>query len=783
MVNLGTAIGYLDIDTSKFKQGFKDALNEVKKFSDETKSTNDKLKVVADGMTNIGASMSKNVTVPLVGAGALMLKTASDFEYGMSQVKAITGATGDDFERLKSTALDLGASTAFSASEVADAMTEMAKAGWDTNQIISGMGGVLNAAAASGEELASVSTIVADAITGFGMAASDSTKVADLLTQAANSGTIGISDLGESFKYIAPVAGAMGYNIEDVTTALAAMSKAGIKGSQAGTALRTMLTNMANPTDNMAAAMDLLGVSLYDTEGNMYSLNELLSQMRTGFNELALSNEEFAEGMADLNNQLKTGNINQSQYNSLAYDLMNRTMSAEEALWAQNAAMLAGKEGMSGLLSVMTMTEEEYQNLSNEMYNSAGIAEETAAVMQDNLQSKIEQLGGALETLGITFGTLIIPYVQSFVVGLTSIIEKISNLDPGIQSLIVTLAAIVAALGPLLLIVGNLIKAFLSIQQLVTIIGPLLSTLGVSFTALTGPIGIAIAAIAGLFIAYQTNLFGIRDLVNSVLADITELWNINFANIQDYFGLFWDTIQTIIGNQLQILKEVINVFLSVLKGDWQGAWDSIKNIFTLVWNNIETMLKTYIEAIIIFVTSAGPNMLQAAKDLFNKAKDGFQEIWNKIKEWFSKAVNDPVGAVIGIGSSMYNAGVKIFNMLWDGIKSIWEGIQSWVEDKVDWIIDKVQFWKSKAEEADEARSRAEDDDDVDGSHRNGLDYVPYDGYRAELHKGERVLTAEENKNYGSSGNIYNFYSPKALSAKEAAREMKRAQKEIALGFN
>ena len=194
----------------------------------------------------------------------------------MSEVKAISGATGKEFDALRNKAIELGASTAFSAGEVAEAMTEMAKAGWSSQQIIDGMGGVLDAAAASGEGLAIVSTIVADTVTGFGLAASDSSKIADLLTQAANSGTIGVTDLGESFKYIAPVAASMGLSVEDVTTAISAMSMAGIKGSQAGTSLRTMLTRMVKPTDAVADAMEELGLELANEDGS-FSENLILN--------------------------------------------------------------------------------------------------------------------------------------------------------------------------------------------------------------------------------------------------------------------------------------------------------------------------------------------------------------------------------------------------------------------------------------------------------------------------------------------------------------------------
>ena len=216
-----------------------------------------KLQTVGSSIEGVGRKLLP-VSAAVTTAGVAGLKVAADFEKGMSQVKAITGAAGEAFERLREKAIELGADTAFSSGEVADAMTEMAKAGWTTEQILDGMAGVLDATAASGESLGSVATIVADAITGFGLAAADSSRVADLMTQAANSGTIGITDLGESYKYIAPVAQSMGLSIEDVTTAISAMSMAGIKGSQAGTALRTVLANLVKPSDTMANAIILI---------------------------------------------------------------------------------------------------------------------------------------------------------------------------------------------------------------------------------------------------------------------------------------------------------------------------------------------------------------------------------------------------------------------------------------------------------------------------------------------------------------------------------------------
>ncbi len=403
-VDVGSAVGYLDLDISGFLAGLKSAQSEADKQSKNIATTiGNNISGVGKGLSSVGTTLTKNVTVPLTAVGVAGLKVATDFEKGMSEVKAISGATGKDFDALREKAIELGADTAFSAGEVAEAMTEMAKAGWSSEQIIDGMSGVLAAAAASGEGLAAVSTIVADAITGFGLEAKESTRVADLLTQAANSGTIGIADLGESFKYIAPVAGALGISIEDATTAIAAMSMAGIKGSQAGTSLRTMLTNLVKPTDAMAIAMDELGISVTNQDGSMKSLDDIVSNLRDSFDGLT------------------------------------------EAEKAKYAATLAGKEGMSGMLALLNLTEEEYNAIAKSMDDANGVAEETAAIMQDNLQSKVEQLGGSLESLAIKLADYVIPYLRQFVEWLTGLVDKFAQLDPETQNTILKFGAIAIA--------------------------------------------------------------------------------------------------------------------------------------------------------------------------------------------------------------------------------------------------------------------------------------------------------------------------------------------------
>lgn len=696
-VDVGSAVGYLDLDISGFLAGLKSAQDEAGKSS---KSIGDKFTGIGKSMSSAGSTLTKNVTLPLAGISVAGLKVATDFEKGMSEVRAISGAAGKDFDALREKAIELGADTAFSSNEVASAMTEMAKAGWDSQQIIDGMSGVLAAAAASGEGLASTSTIVADAITGFGMEASESTKVADLLTQAANSGTIGINDLGESFKYIAPVAGAMDLSIEDCTTAISAMSMAGIKGSQAGTALRTMLTNLIKPTDKMAASMEQLGIQATNQDGSMKSLDEIVANLRNGFSGLSESEKAY------------------------------------------HAATLAGKEGMSGMLALLNLTEEEYNEIAESMDNAGGVAEETAAVMQDNLKSKVEQLGGALESLAIKLADYVIPYLQQFVVWLTNLIDKFSNLNPSAQKTILIIGGIAAAAGPVLFATGKLITG---IGGFVTALGKIpgvvskvktgfntlttgLKNVGEGFTAAKAGYGnlataaggagtkigaslaavppfvwIIIAIIAALTAAFVTlwknneefrNKIkeiwgGIVDMFKNFFAQITEKINslgFNFENFGEVLKSLWNSISELFGPLFIALFQglsdtfkaildgilaTVSFFIAIFKGDWKGAWEAVKDLFMVPWNFIVNFIKNIVNSIIgvvqVILSWFGVEWKAGIEDAGNT----FKNIWQSVADFFTNLWNG-IWAVIG---PLFEEIIGTFQMAWDSIKLIWEKVQ------------------------------------------------------------------------------------------------------------
>lgn len=312
-------------------------------------------------MKSIAVKGAAAIAAAISGIGVAAVKVGSDFEAAMSEVQAISGATGSDFDALTAKAKEMGATTKFSASESAEALKYMAMAGWDAQQMVDGLDGVMNLAAASGEELGSVSDIVTDALTAFGLKASDSAHFADVLAKASSSSNTNVAMMGATFKYAAPLAGALGYSIEDTALAIGLMANAGIKGEQAGTALRSMFTRLSDPPKEAADAINALGLQMTDTEGNALPLADVLGQLR----------EKFAG------------------------------LSQEQQI--QMASSIAGQEAMSGLLAIVNAGEEDFNKLKNQIANADGAAKEMADTMNDNLQGRIIELKSGLEGLGIQF--------------------------------------------------------------------------------------------------------------------------------------------------------------------------------------------------------------------------------------------------------------------------------------------------------------------------------------------------------------------------------------------
>ena len=714
MIDVGSAVGYLLLDTTGFKNGFKSAMSDMKTFQNESNSTANKFTAMGSALTSVGGTLTKSVTLPLVGLGATVTAVASNFETAMSKVAAIAGldTTGEEFDALSEKAKEMGATTKFSASEAAEAFTYMAMAGWKTESMLDGIEGIMQLAAASGEELALTSDIVTDALTAFGLQAKDSAHFADILAAASNNANTNVSMLGESFRYVAPVAGALGYSADDTSIALGLMANSGIKASQAGTALRTAMSNMVSPTDAMAKVMNQYGISLTDASGNMKPFMTIMTDLRE-----------------------KMGGL-------------------DEATQAAAASTLFGKEAMSGMLAIINASDGDFNKLTESIYNADGTAAKMAETMQNNLSGKVTILKSALEGLAISFGELIIPYLIQLVEWITGVVDKFNSLDEGTKKIILTLGTVAAAIGPVLLTVGKVSGSIGNIISLISGAGGLSAVL----TALTGPLGIVIAAVAALTAAWVTDFGGIREATASVFDSIkeifttaweylTDLWNNKLFWIKDTLQVAWDSIELIFSTAFQCISDLFSVFVDIFHGDWKSAWEKVKNMVSNIWETIKTLFMNMLNNLVNNLIKIGVRLLQAAKDSFNRIKEGFKNVWKSIKDWFSKAKEDPVGMIKSIGESLFKAGKSIFNRLWDGLKNTWDSITGWVSDAVDWIKSKVEFWKSESSKVSNS-SGSGSYSSVSGSYASGLDYVPRDMY-VKVHEGEAILTKQENQQRGS----------------------------------
>lgn len=411
------------------------------------------------GISAAGQSMTAKLTMPIAAAGTACVKLAGDFESGMSKVSSISGATGKQLDKLSQKAKEMGAKTKFSATEATEAYQYMAMAGWKTRDMLNGIQGVMTLAGASGESLASTSDIVTDALTAFGMTAKDTTRFTDVLAAASSNANTNVAMLGESFKYAAPVAGSLGYSVEDVSLALGVMANSGIKASSAGTALRSLLTNMAKPTKTSAAAMEKLGISLMDGKGRTKELGTVMKDLRSSFAGLTESEK------------------------------------------AEYAASLAGKTGMSGLLAVVNSSDKDFNKLAGAITDSNGACQKMYNTANDNLNGQLTILKSTVESIAISFGERLTPYVKALTGYVQGMADRFNSLTDAQQNTIIKVLAIVAAIGPAILIFGKMVTGVGRVVSTVGKLGKVIKAAGSVMGLLTSPAGIVIAVIAGIALA------------------------------------------------------------------------------------------------------------------------------------------------------------------------------------------------------------------------------------------------------------------------------------------
>ena len=700
-----------------------------------------KMKSVGASMSQVGSTMTTRVTAPIVGGLTACIKTTMDFDSEMSKVAAISGATGEDFEALREKAIEMGNSTKFSATESAQAMEYMAMAGWKTEQIMDGIPGIMDLAAASGEGLATTSDIVTDAMTAFGLSAEESTHFADVLAAASANANTNVSMLGESFKYVAPVAGSLGFSGEDVSVALGLMANNGIKASQGGTALRTLFTNMANPTDEMAIAMEKVGISLDDGAGNMKSLADIMVELRTGFSELKMTEEEYNETFGKLTESYQSGAMEEEEYQEAVSALVDELFGAEGAQKAQTASMLAGKTGMAGLLAIVNSTDADFEKLTNSINSASestalladgsivplsealasgqeiieqydGAAAQMAATMADNAAGDLQILKSNMEALAISIGDLLTPALRDIIAGAQEFVQKLTALDDGTKEMIVKIGLAVAAIGPALIIIGKIVGA---IGTIISVSGSLTAAIGTFSTfmtataipAISGLAASASAAVPGIlafmapfapFIAIGAAVVAAGVLIYKNWDTIKETAQLVGAAVAEKWGELkaktvetWNNIKAKTSEAWGNIKAKVSEFAGNVKQSVSEKWDGIKTKTAETWNNVKAKTVEVLKGVLQDTKTNLTNMKAAFDSNGGGIKGTVAALWTGVKGYFTtgfNALNTLTNGKLGEIAGMFS-GLKDKALTWG---------RDLIENFIQGIKDKAQALKDAAAE-------------------------------------------------------------------------------------
>ena len=531
----------LERDIIKTENQLKKAQSELRRFGSigkqQVAAVAAQMKTLGSRMAGVGRSISTYVTMPLSLVGAAAAQTTSDFDSSMSKVQAISGATGKEFDALRDKAREMGAKTKFSATESSDALSYMAMAGWKTKSMLDGLEGIMNLAAASGEDLSTTSDIVTDALTAFGLQAKDSAHFADVLAAASSNANTNVSMMGETFKYAAPIAGALGYSVEDTAEAIGLMANAGIKSSQAGTSLRSIMTKLSKDFTISGQAIGDVQIAVTNADGSMRSLNDILADSRRAFAGLTESEK------------------------------------------AAQAETLVGKNAMSGFLALMNASPKDISKLEKALANADGTAARMAETMQDNFGGQLTILKSQLSEAGIAIGDTLVPFMKKLVAVIQNLVDWFNGLSPTAKKVIVLFGLIAGAVGPLLIAIGGIVGAMGAVAAAAT-------ALDIAMLPIIVTVGLVVAAIAAA-IAIGVLLY---KNWNNITKWAKKTWTAIKTTIVNAAKIIKTTVLT----NFNTLKTSLSNAWTAIKTKAQTVWNGIKTAITKPINSAIGTVKSAI---------------------------------------------------------------------------------------------------------------------------------------------------------------------------------------------
>lgn len=666
--DVGTAVGYLDLNTSGWSNGLKSAQGQLSGFNGQMSKAQSAWNTASARMTSTGLKLTAAVTTPIIGLGAKAVKTSATFESAMSQVQATMGVTADSMDTLagqtvntmgslSDLAKELGASTKFSAVEAAQAINNMAMAGYNVQEIYDSLPQVLSLASAGALDLDYATQLVANGLNVMGMGTEDATELADKLAVTSTKAYGSVSDFGEGLLVAGAQAKLANVSLTDTMTALGILGDNGISASEGGTYLRNTLKNLYTPTEKAADALHALGVTTANEDGTLRDFQDVLQDLGGALD--GLTEDKRIKAMSDI------------------FD--SRTISAANALIKNSG--------------------ERWDELSGAIDGASGSAEKMADTQLNNLDGQLTILKSSLEGLAIAFGSLIMPLVKEATAFIQRIVDYLNGLDEAQKQQLLKIAAIVAAIGPALIILGKVMSA--------------ISGIGRAISLILSPAS-AVIAVVGVLVAAFIHLWNTsEDFRNSII----ETWNrikdafqsfcdsfvekinslgYNFKDMTEVLKAAWDwfcetlgpvfegvfkVVADVIEGFLGAVLDVVDIIIAIINGDWSAAWEGLKNLVSGVWDAIVNALNDFLS---IFGTSL--------EQLWASITGFFENVWNKIVEFFAGIWNSIVsfftGIVDWVNKHVIQPVTKFFSGLWNGIKNgakaawnaikgVWNAVTGW----------------------------------------------------------------------------------------------------------